>query len=600
MSEHYETGSGGINRRELLKYGGGALASGFVLSEVSDEAQASHGPSADLAAPVHPANHDASGLLYGLSNDGSAPGDVWLESFDHGLQVGGGARIGDGGYGTGTDYAARWDQVEQQYQRVTNPPHNAEYCIRMSDLWGADATQADSDPHPGDNGDWSTYYDFLDQVMADIDAAGMARDEIQYEIWNEPDLDLFWPRPRSQYWEMWQRGVNYIRDNHPNARIVGPGHTHYDRTLMSEWLDMTVDTGTEPDILNWHDLQTGDDAVNAANEIRDLLSQRGLGGIPLEINEYVPDGLENPGYTAWDLARVEKSDVDYAALANWQYCCSTPALCATLEEDGSDPNGRWWLYNRYGRSRGDVVASTTDGSIDSAANVNPEGTQSRVIVGNNGYSGTVEFTLHNVDQIDPDRVRIKVERMPDQEPLGAPIVDQDYSVAPSGSDTTVTLDWSTETDAFVITVTPATPSLSDGTYYVEAAHSGKYLEVANAGTQNGDNVRQYADTGCSCQQWNVTNVGDSIYRFENVNSGKVMDVEGVSTDNGANVFQWDDVGGDNQRFYVEETRSGVYRIEAAHSGKVVDVEGASTSDGANVHQWPDRSEDQQRWRFIPV
>ncbi len=70
---------------------------------------------------------------------------------------------------------------------------------------------------------------------------------------------------------------------------------------------MTIESGTEPDILNWHDLQTGDDAVTAAP--RSLLSEKGLTDVAFEINEYVPSNKENPGCNTWDLARIEKSNV---------------------------------------------------------------------------------------------------------------------------------------------------------------------------------------------------------------------------------------------------------------------------------------------------
>ncbi|MFB6162863.1 MAG: RICIN domain-containing protein [Halococcoides sp.] len=604
MTEHRPTDAFG--RREVLRLvaAGTVSVAGLTGTGVARRVagQASQ-PTVDLATPEHPARHEASGLLYGLSEDGSEPSNRWLEPIDHGLQAGGGSRLASGGWGTAgeSDYARRWNSVARQYERVTSAPHDAEYCIKLADLWGSDATQAASDPHPGDDGDWSLYYDFLDRVMDDIEAAGMARDEIQYEIWNEPNIDIFWPRSRSRFHEMWRRGVDHIRSRHPGARIVGPSHTHFGWNLMGGFIDMTIETGTVPDILNWHVLQAGNDAVETASSARDLLADRGIDGLDLEVNEYVPRDRQSPGYTAWDLARVEKSDIAYAALANWSYCCSTPALCATLTQDGSAPTGRWWLYARYGQTRGDVVRTEVHDAIDAAANCNPERTQSRIIVGNHGVSRQVDLLIQNVDRISSDRVRIKVERMPDQDgdALPAPPIAQDY-VTDAGSDHTVSIDWTTATDAYVVTVTPATPAIPDGTYRIEAVHSGHVLGVANGSTADGANVVQQAPTGGLHQRWTLTHVGDGVYRIENVATGKVLDVADASTANGATVHQWTDHGGENQRWRVEETRSGVYRIEAVHSGKVLDVEGGSIEAGATVHQWVDRSGDNQRWEFVAV
>ena len=142
--------------------------------------------------------------------------------------------------------------------------------------------------------------------------------------------------------------------------------------------------------------------------------------------------------------------------------------------------------------------------------------------------------------------------------------------------------------------------IETGTYRVRNSNSGKLLEVAAAGTANGDNVAQWGNTDHATQHWFVEYLGDGIYRFENENSGKVMDVNNASTDDGANVHQWTDVGGDNQRWRINREGNGEFTIEAVHSGKVLDVEGASSEDGANVIQWPENGGTNQYWTFEPL
>jgi len=141
--------------------------------------------------------------------------------------------------------------------------------------------------------------------------------------------------------------------------------------------------------------------------------------------------------------------------------------------------------------------------------------------------------------------------------------------------------------------------ISTGTYRVSNVNSGKLLEVAGAGTSDGDTVQQYGDTGCSCQQWYVEDTGNGVYRFENVNSGKVMEISGAGTSDGDNVQQWSDNSGSHQRWTLESASTG-YKIVNQNSGKLADVDGASTADGANVLQWTDNGGANQHWTFESV
>lgn len=86
--------------------------------------------------------------------------------------------------------------------------YNAQFILKLSDIWGADGTQATSAIWPGDNGSWTgsffrwleqssdlldTEYDrFLTQLVADLKANSMTT-ALKILIWNEPDLGTaFW------------------------------------------------------------------------------------------------------------------------------------------------------------------------------------------------------------------------------------------------------------------------------------------------------------------------------------------------------------------------------------------------------------------------
>lgn len=462
-----------ISRRMVLRSGALGLAGtalGSPLLSSVGEGASRQTVTVDVGNPVQESNYDASGFLYGLSYDGEQPSDRWLSPLNPGLFVGGGARVSGGGWAKGglEGYERRWNMVEQQYDRVTELASDPEYVIRLSDLWGADAVTVvdQDDPWPGDGGDWSSWEALLERVVADVRDADMRPEEIQFEIWNEPSYDLFWNRSQERFRELWRRGVRKLRDLYPEARIVGPNYTHLLpdlRDRFEEWLDMTIESGTVPDIINWHDLQEWNDPVEDARAVREVLDERDL-DLPLEINEYLPINQLNAGYNAWDLARIEKSDVDYAALGVWTACCDYPQLVGLLSgtDDGPKPSGRWWIYQRYGSITGPLVETTKGQDVDAVAGVssvsrNRDSVQ--VVLGNRGYSGDVAVSLENIDTDSVDlargnRIEVTVERIPSEDIVESPRTVRRYNVSASDSDHTVTIPWEDRTNAYVVTLRP--------------------------------------------------------------------------------------------------------------------------------------------------
>lgn len=80
----------------------------------------------------------------------------------------------------------------------------------MHDLWGADSLQDPDFSYPGDDGDWTSYDDFLTQVFSDIVENDMI-DGLDIDIWNEPDIPAFWNASQEQYLAMWNRTYPRIR-----------------------------------------------------------------------------------------------------------------------------------------------------------------------------------------------------------------------------------------------------------------------------------------------------------------------------------------------------------------------------------------------------
>lgn len=88
---------------------------------------------------------------------------------------------------------------------ITTRANGGTFILLIHDLWGADGTQSSTAPYPGDDGDWSSWDDYLAQLFSDLAANSMTTDLV-VDIWNEPDLGTtFWGRTQAQYLEMWGR-----------------------------------------------------------------------------------------------------------------------------------------------------------------------------------------------------------------------------------------------------------------------------------------------------------------------------------------------------------------------------------------------------------
>lgn len=147
---------------------------------------------------------------------------------------------------------------------------------------------------------------------------------------------------------------------------------------------------------------------------------------------------------------------------------------------------------------------------------------------------------------------------------------------------------------------PLPATVANGTYKIFARHSGQSMEVANNGTANGANVRQWPANDCVCQQWTLTNTGSNQFSVVGVGSNKYLDVAGSNTADGANVQIWQSTGGTNQRYTFTNVGGGFYRITPVHSSKAVEVTSNSLTDGANIQQWTYNSGRNQQWHLVQV
>lgn len=403
----------------------------------------------------------ASGFIYGLSQNGSTPSASLQSQIKVKTMRAGGSQIGcpNGGYVNG-GYAARWNFLKAYYARARGT--GARFSLLVSGVWGADGV-CTVPRWPGDNGNWTEYTSFINQLIADAKANGMTGSDVRWDLWNEPNI-FFWGRTQSQYLEMIKRGTQLVRAAIPGAVIEGPSYAGVPTAGNSWWttyLDYVKANNVVPNIMSWHDLP-GDPATDSAN-LAGMLSSRGIGVAGESVNEYGAFGDEQqPGPSAWYIARLERCNCD-GARANWGNVGQTPSLYDTMgwlvTANANQPMGQWWVYQRYASQTGQRTKITAGASHDGTVFQDSAARRSVSVLGAKagGAQGAIDVRYANIPAWlnTSGSVNVLVERMPSTNAyVSAPTVVSNSRVTVSGNAVTVSVNWTSAKDAYAITLTP--------------------------------------------------------------------------------------------------------------------------------------------------
>ncbi len=370
--------------------------------------------SVDLATTTGHAVQPAQGLLYGITDDGSEPSDDFLEplnlnSFRGGGWFAGGWR-GDG-YKLGPKTQSEIDSIIAQATRLkaaSSDPDSFHYEVIVSDLWGSTGGAPANSQWPCNNGDCTNWIQFIQQAVGQLEASGI---DFAYDIWNEPDLGIFWAPGvnTEQYFQMWDVGYQTLREVAPDKLIVGPSFAYTPQRRASQWTDFFAHVkaaGTVPDWISNHNEGEGgvpegvDDPVVVAQSIRDHMTAAGIDQRPLSSNEYQGAGKQTADATAWYVNRLAQSSYTTAMRGNWS-CCMIPNLTGLLTraQTGWAPTGNWWALRTGADMTGSLVQ--TSNQVDKmaiSATRDDTKQQAVALLGDlNGYTGSANVTFTGLD-----------------------------------------------------------------------------------------------------------------------------------------------------------------------------------------------------------
>lgn len=584
----------------------GALVAASLLTTSAPAQAADESITVNFSVAGGAPTYRASGWIYGMTENASAPADHFYRDVRFRYMRAGGAQLdGPGGWVSGK-YDRRWNATRAQLLRTRSL--GGEFILLVHDLWGADGYPISR--FPGDNGNWTDYDNFLTRLINDVRATGAP---VQWDLWNEPNLSLFWNRPQAQYFELWRRTYQRVRAAFPSQLIVGPSLAGVPTTSSGWWtqyLDFVRANNVIPDIVSWHALPSDPVAnVAAANA---SLNARGIPHPrPYQINEYGASNEQNPGDGSWYIARLERAGAD-GLRANWASAGNLHNDLGNLLVRNSagqhQPKGEWWVYRFYGSQTGQIASVTPSPAYDAFA-TKASGV-AKILVGGGGTTGNIAVGLQRLDTtsgiVANNQVRVIVQRIPYNGggAVQGPVTIQNSVVTLAGNGTTVNLPHTNTDDTFTITLQPP----SDGGFQsvAVAQHSQQCLDNTNLSTADGNQQQQFYCEGGDQQLWNFRPVADG-YTLVNQQTGKCLAVNGSSTADGAAVTQSTCDGGLNQQFTARRVTYGGndprdYQLIARHSGKCVDVSTISTAPRAPVHQWTCNPPNQgsplnQTWRL---
>ncbi len=362
-----------------------------------------------------------------------------------------------------------------------------QYLFVVSDAWGYPPGQ---DPPYADYAVWEA-------VVRSV--ARQYGTRVVYDIWNEPDIHLFWwlwpGATYEKFLETFRRAHDVIRDELGDEAIIsGPSISFFSMKRLRRFADFCRDYGLKVQILSFHLLYQPDSLLPAVEEkIRQAREEfvdnpeyASVGFEELHVNEYLMAYKQNvrPGSVLAFLRHMERAEVDGACKACWPHpvdcdglldcylggswtACGDGSMTGILTPD-QEPRAVWWAYKHYAdgvTSR--VWANSSDRRIMALASSRSEDPHTaQVLIAHYGDGIeeplSMDISLHDLSSLsfvgsDDTHVSVTVKRMPfignGSEPVWELPVVAEYPALPIECDrAAVTVDQLQPYEVYVLSI----------------------------------------------------------------------------------------------------------------------------------------------------
>ncbi|SDK51487.1 Carbohydrate binding module (family 35) [Nonomuraea maritima] len=234
------------------------------------------------------------------------------------------------------------------------------------------------------------------------------QDNIVFVPFNEPEGNMFgtgqwsyngvsWLNDPRDYFRAWDEVYALIKGALPDARIAGP-NTSVLYSQVKGFLEHTVEAGTVPDVMTWHELSHPEQVRSSVKRYREMEAEVFAGTshagrkLPININEYAFNYHTSvPGQMIQWVSAIEESKVD-ADIAYW----NIDGNLSDSAVQANRGNGQWWLLNAYGQMSGHTVEVTPpfpgqNYTLQGVATLDPAKKQARALIGGASSAGHIRF-----------------------------------------------------------------------------------------------------------------------------------------------------------------------------------------------------------------
>jgi xylan 1,4-beta-xylosidase len=271
--------------------------------------------------------------------------------------------------------------------------------------------------------DWSRWGELVGHLAAHlVDRYGLeeVREHWSFEVWNEPNLEVFWAGTPAEYFRLYDLAAKAIRSVDPGLRVGGPA------SAAAGWIEQTLAHadayGTALDFISTHTYGS------PPLDLRPLLARHGRAGTPLWWTEWGVspthfDAASDSVFGAAFLLRGMTSAMGrIEALSYWvvsdhfEELGRPPALLHGgfgLRTVGDLRKPRWWaleLLERLGPDRLDVTMSGDGGGalVETVAARRDDGTVGILV-----WNGTLDQSKAGGSEALTRRVALRVTGLDD-------------------------------------------------------------------------------------------------------------------------------------------------------------------------------------------
>ncbi len=304
-------------------------------------------------------------------------------------------------------------------------------------------------------------------VALDVNTAISNGQTFQWDIWNEPDISVFWTGTEAQYQAMWQTAVNTIRGINSGQIIVGPS------TCCSPWGTWATDlmafaktNNVLPNIVAIHENTSPSQLESDVAAVKSYLAANDPGIKQVDTTEIIdPGDPNNEGTELQFLAAAEHAGVGAAARSCWNSDCFDNSL------DGLTNNGliaAWYAYQAYANITGRLVKITPTSNVDGIAGQDPTLQQAYSVFGRNNSPGAINITFSNISSsasylTASGSIHVNAFQLPNDSGGGSSgpvqIINTDYAV--SADQIVVAIPSLGSNDVTIVQLTPGAGSNSN-------------------------------------------------------------------------------------------------------------------------------------------